>query len=112
MPPKKPAASRARTSTIKPLDSNIGFDELFGAHGVEEIATDMVQLIIDRGANILYGHYIQEKAEQITAIQAIDNVVNTVEYQLLPHDQGELLSYPEAELQRMLVPRDEDDGLN
>jgi len=105
----KAPVSRAKTVALKPLEPGVGFDELVEAHNVESVAHDVIKLIIQRGTDILFSHSIQDKAEEITAVQTIENIVSTVEYQLLPHDQGELLAADEAAHHRALIPLDPDE---
>mmetsp|Transcript_16187 Transcript_16187/g.31732 ORF Transcript_16187/g.31732 Transcript_16187/m.31732 type:complete len:665 (-) Transcript_16187:220-2214(-) len=88
MPPKKPAPKK-KVAKAKPLDYAAVEAFCQDDTQVEEIALDMLDIIITNGAQILMDHYIDAVAKEQTANVAVTDAVGAVEWQLIQHDLGE-----------------------
>lgn len=88
MPPKKAATSKKK-KTIKPLDWSVVESTIDEDVSTNEIALEMLNLIVSKGANVLVSHYVEGLAKQQTSKEGVIDCIAAVEWQLFSHDIGE-----------------------
>lgn len=82
--------ARNRFKKPKPLDLNLLLHEdCSRSENAEAIALSIVQLIVSKGADILFKHHIQRKAISTTAVETVSNAFRAINTHLLRHDVGE-----------------------
>ena len=91
-----------------PSPESVLVDEALQTERGEAIAVECVQEIVKKAMDKLTEHYIQQVAMKNTAKQAIDFVMQAIEWQLLVHDDGEKLTVRKVLADKQTNPQPDD----